>query len=56
MSFKIENLFGDRFFCRGLFEVLKCGRKTDKIDKKALEAIFVVVLGSVESNASVGSC
>jgi len=29
----------------GLFEVLKCGRKTDKIDKKALEAIFVVVLG-----------
>ena len=34
-------------FCRALFEVLKCGRKTDKIDKKAFEATFVVVLGAL---------
>lgn len=43
--------FQNQQIYEALFKVLKCGKTTDKIEKKALEAMFVVVLG--EDNTPV---
>jgi Ca2+-binding EF-hand superfamily protein len=37
--------FQNQQIYEALFKVLKCGKTTNKIEKKALEAMFVVVLG-----------